>query len=342
MLWSVCELALAFNGAIYAAQPYKNSRFAQKLGLTQEELPLAYAKRVRAVNTVELNIRPSISSRAVQRAEQGSASLKTARSLAWFFGVGLESILVNGDVDPATPMILNGVTTRYHPFSSYVIRLGPGRTPVDGQNLEWLKEEERLRYKDYMNSFRSTFPNSFFDDSDMHEPYSLVVIVAESSIGGPKIAASARVYSAPEDIRHELDGVYVQSWPNGREKRTNLLNRFRCEVQQRECSLIDRLILDVSAFPGLHDEALQVLFKSIAQACREVKVFFALARRNRKESLLQRYLPLGFEVAGQIRKKICFNTDAFTHWVLVGRRGEMLDRMKRNSMLWQELGALQL
>ncbi len=146
---------------------------------------------------------------------------------------------------------------------------------------------------------------SFFDDSDMISEYYLVVVYDESS-NTPLL--SARYYFDKSVISNYLNGyVNIESKKINNECKLNL-NDFK----KAKIFLADRLSGNLSSFIYRHcrNYIFSLFYKEIVSHNKDCKLIL-MARKEKHEKLLKKYLFLGFDVIGS---KVHNEKE---HWILL-------------------------
>lgn len=190
------------------------------------------------------------------------------------------------------------------------------RIPYDNNHSKYVEYENKLRKSAYKDTALLSDDSSLIDDRDMSSSYDLVVVYHKKQ---KKPLLSARVYWNKEDIMKELRGdkkdrefrilnpitnKYVEWYPN--------------EVDQYElgeCFVVDRMSGKFTQELYRHNKNIifSLLYREIYKRRKNAKVFYALALRSTKESLLSNYIRIGMRVIG-----ITYYFGK-QHWVLKGK-----------------------
>ena len=171
---------------------------------------------------------------------------------------------------------------------------------------QWTSLENEVRRADYQKLFtrlKQNMPKNVLDDSDLpqHANYTLVIVFSRRWLFWGEVAAhaSCRYYSDSAAIRNEIPD--------------DILNRnLARQVEEGECTLVDRLSIDVTKSPtfasGIKNYKRSVFNQMLlAEMCKKIIVncgastVLGLARCDGSdERLLMRYAPMGPSILGKV------------------------------------------
>jgi hypothetical protein len=166
----------------------------------------------------------------------------------------------------------------------------------DGLIEKLLSAEAVLRKQAYKNIQIKT-DESFFNDSDMNGDYSLIIVYNKHSFT-PLL--TARYYSGPDIISRVMQG--------DDQKREKF--NYECEAGT---FLIDRMCANTaSSIYRRKRSYINLLFYSELLVKNSKGSFLAMARKEKGDKLLKKYLRLGLHTVGQVKHK------GREHWILSG------------------------
>lgn len=238
-----------------------------------------------------------------------------------------------------------------------VVRMKKGRKPADENDAKWIAMEGELRYRSYStfwsregrrsNNEAPRLPNSITDDNDMNGDYYLCIVYClkfEWSFRFLKFEplASARFYTTQADIIKELEGeegVYFVNPQDQKDIQRVPLESLVSVSDSDNCCLIDRLSIPTMTGHKVNAEELQMsvsgeLYCKIRETV-QASTYLAIARREKTELLLRRYMPLGFTIKGMTKYKIGGSGEAKEFWVLKGSWQNMCQQSRRLRKLLQ-------
>lgn len=173
-----------------------------------------------------------------------------------------------------------------------------------------IMQEGRLRRKAYRNTLIQT-DDAFFDDSDMSSDYYLLVVYDKRS--GTALL-SARYYFSDADITRRLKGHLPVAENRG----------------EKGLFFIDRMSANQHALRyRQHRAHIHLLFYSELAARTKGCCFVAMARKEKAEKLLKKYLRLGMQVSGDMVHQ------GKAHWILTGDMDKSHAELSRS--LWSNL-----
>lgn len=213
------------------------------------------------------------------------------------------------------PLLLSDNRTQRIPFSK------------NEKNENLILLENTLRKLAYKNTSIKT-DESFFDDSDMRSDYYLIIIYNKKS-NTPLL--SARYYYDKSVIANCLKGD-KDSYEG---TTTDLFNPIN--LPEEDVFLIDRMSgnKNNSAYRK-NWTYIHLLFYIELYLHNKNRRFLAMARKERFDKLLTKYLKLGLEVVGVVKHK------GKEHWVLAGDLRKSYLQMKKSTLLnmvlaWKDL-----
>lgn len=191
------------------------------------------------------------------------------------------------------------------------IEISPGvwkRKPagiVDAFTENLLVLEEKLRRLAYRNTTVDV-NESFFDDSDMSSEYRLVII-CDKKTNTPLL--SARYYYDQDIIVRYLKGDQAVENPLSEQYLELDINNYR----QGTLFLADRLSGNTD-HPLFQQQRTRIFLRFYLEMFRHNKTadFILMARKEKAERLLTKYLRLGLTVIGTTRLR------GKDHWILLG------------------------
>jgi hypothetical protein len=196
-----------------------------------------------------------------------------------------------------------------------------GRKPFDQKNKynDLINGEYILRKKAYKDS-KISIDESFFDDSDMQSDYYLIIIYSDR-MSVPLL--TARYYFDKNIIYKSLKGDY----DNAQQK--YFFSDFIFEELNKEnVFLIDRLSANKSAeMYRLYRDYIFMKFYLQLISHNRGKSLLAMARRDKYEKLLTKYIRLGLIIIGIIHHK------GKEHWVLFGNLKTNVFNLRKASLL---------
>jgi hypothetical protein len=185
------------------------------------------------------------------------------------------------------------------------------RGPFDGcdKHIKLIQGEYLLRKSAYKDS-TIDIDKSFFDDSDMNSDYYLIIIYFE----GMSLPLLTARYYFNKDIISEVLNQGYENIPF-EEKKISAINSSAIlkELVKGNVFLIDRLSANKSS--KVYRLYREYIFMKL---CLELvfnnrrKILLAMARRDKHEKLLAKYLHLGLRIIGLINHK------GKEHWILQG------------------------
>jgi hypothetical protein len=179
------------------------------------------------------------------------------------------------------------------------------RLPLTSNKLheDLISKESALRKLAYKNT-SIKIGEAFFDDSDMESEYYLVVVYDKKS----KIALlSARYHFNKSIITKVLQG------DGDAEKSTHEHNLNLERFKEHEIFLADRLSGNTHSalYRRYRDYIYLLLYSEILNHNKNCK-YILMARKEKHEKLLTKYLRLGANIAGSTTHK------GKEHWILIG------------------------
>jgi hypothetical protein len=191
---------------------------------------------------------------------------------------------------------------------SRTIHLELPRVPLDrsASVAALLQQEFHLRRMAYRNTSIHT-GEDFFDDSDMQQPYSLIVVHEEQT--GTALL-TARYYERTQPIVGVLDTEQLKAY-----------------------FLVDRMSANIWSphYRRFRNRAHVLFYMELLRHNRGRKIL-SMARKEPGDKLLHKYLGIGLEVIGTTVHQ------GKEHWVLTGEVEEYFRRSKHKDLL-DELAA---
>jgi hypothetical protein len=188
-------------------------------------------------------------------------------------------------------------------IASKTIRLEVPRAPLDRSPLvaALLEQESVLRRTAYRTTTIET-NGQFFDDSDLTQPYSLIVVYDESSRAA---LLTARYY----DCAKAIPGLIS-------------------EEKIKEYILVDRMSANTGALAYRYSRnRIHVLFYLELLRQNRNRKILAMARKEPGDKLLNKYLSIGLEVIGITVHQ------GMDHWILSGCVEEYFRQSKHKQLL---------
>lgn len=186
------------------------------------------------------------------------------------------------------------------------------RSPANAKSdiTEYIRKEAFLRKAAFK---RATIKmgDSFFDDSDMKAPYRLIVIYEKKTMT-PLL--TARYFFHKETILSDLKGDdpdYRMTDPDSNQP-VEWSDLRLDEFEEGEVFLIDRLAgnFDAPLYNKYRYYIYFLFYKELFVHNSKIKFYYAMARRDRLEKLLSKYIRLGLRIAGMTKHK------GKEHWIL--------------------------
>lgn len=175
--------------------------------------------------------------------------------------------------------------------------------------------EADLRRSAYKNTTLKT-NESFFNDSDMESEYYLIIIYDKKS-NTPLL--SARYYFDKSVIARCLKGDYLQESKAPDPENTLNIHAFK----EEELFLLDRLSGNTHCSKyRRHRNYIYLLFYSEILRHNKNCKFVLMARKEKYEKLLTKYIRLGLNIAGSTKHK------GKEHWILSGDLKKSYSRLK--------------
>jgi hypothetical protein len=179
--------------------------------------------------------------------------------------------------------------------------------------------EYLLRKTAYRNS-KITVDESFFDDSDMESDYYLIIIYSDK-MNIPLLSA-----------RYYFDKNIIQKSLKGDSNNSNQINQIPDfvlkELNKGNVFLIDRLSANKGArIYRLYRGYIFMKFYLQLVSLNRGKILLAMARRDKYEKLLTKYIRLGLNIIGAIPHK---NKE---HWILFGNINTCIFNLRKASVL---------
>ena len=179
--------------------------------------------------------------------------------------------------------------------------------------------EYLLRKTAYKNA-KITVDESFFDDSDMQSNYYLIIIYSDK-MSIPLL--TARYYFDKNIIYKSLKGD-----KNNANQRHLLPDFVVKELNNGNVLLIDRLSANKSArIYRLYRDYIFMKFYLQLVSHNRGKIILAMARRDKYEKLLTKYIRLGLNIIGVIHHR------SKEHWILFGNLSTSVFNLRKASIV---------
>jgi len=183
----------------------------------------------------------------------------------------------------------------------------------------FLREEYNLRREAYSKISKTSIPESVLDDRDMNGFYSLFVVYKKVNNSKNKALISARVFTNRHDIQKEICDKENKILVFDKDQQTLIENFFVLpNLEEGEIFVIDRM--STTFIREYKDELYGMLFKKIYDIYQNAKFTYALARRDKEEYLMCKYVRLGMKIEGECDYELHCK---LRHWVLSGTVEDM-------------------
>lgn len=201
------------------------------------------------------------------------------------------------------PTLQLTVTTIHMPAPSATIKSAGERKSLSGDetNSHLILKEAFLRRTAYKNT-PINISETFFDDSDLSSDYYLVVVY-DSASGTPLLSA-----------RYCFDKPFITKCLRG-ERTDQPLRELEINTEAYpagELFLADRLSGNIasSIYRGHRDVIFNLFYREVLEHNKQASLIL-MARKEKKDKLLNKYLRLGFNIVGTTFHK------GREHWIVL-------------------------